>query len=228
MFLIYASQGYVEHRAFDDDDSVATVSTQRMATDGCADFHTSSDNSHPSGDFVFSGDDAGHVHAHQNARACAARLLECMEVGAAGGMFVCEGMDERWQPGHVFAGSVSTRPLHHGDWRGQKLWRVPADTFRRSYADIVAMLKAAAVLCSQEPAVVQLQQPVHVFGDIHGNLNDLKYFESLLWPLGVSFAAGAFLWLGDYVDRGAAAVETIVCVSLLRDLMPVFLSIFHL
>ena len=59
-----------------------------------------------------------------------------------------------------------------------------------------------------------LTQPVHVFGDIHGNFSDLKYFESLLWPLGVSFSAGSFLWLGDYVDRGAAAVETILCVLL--------------
>ena len=51
------------------------------------------------------------------------------------------------------------------------------------------MLKAAAELCSHEPAVLQLQQPCHIFGDIHGNFSDLKYFESLLWPLGVAYVA---------------------------------------
>ncbi len=80
--------------------------------------------------------------------------------------------------------------------------QVPASTLNRHFDDIVVMLKAAAKICSKEPAVLKLQQPCHIFGDIHGNFSDLKYFESLLWPLGVSFTAGSFLWLGDYVDRG--------------------------
>ena len=80
--------------------------------------------------------------------------------------------------------------LKHGDWQGQMVWQVPADTFSQHFNDIVVMLKAAAETCSGEPAVVRLQQPCHVFGDIHGNFSDLKYFESLLWPLGVPFTAG--------------------------------------
>ena len=36
------------------------------------------------------------------------------------------------------------------------------------------MLRAAAHVMSQEAAVLQLQQPCHVFGDIHGNFSDLK------------------------------------------------------
>ncbi len=79
---------------------------------------------------------------------------------------------------------------------------VPATTLNHLFDDIQDMLKAASELCSIEPAVLQLQQPCHIFGDIHGNFSDLKYFESLLWPLGVSYTAGSFLWLGDYVDRG--------------------------
>ena len=104
--------------------------------------------------------------------------------------------------------------LKHGDWRGQRVWQVPTATLTRHFDDIVVMLQAAAVTCSEEPAVVRLQQPCHVFGDIHGNFSDLKYFESLLWPLGVPFTAGSFLWLGDYVDRGACA-RAHFCVSAL-------------
>jgi hypothetical protein len=113
------------------------------------------------------------------------------------------GTDERWGKGHRHSDGVCDRQLKHGDWRGQKVWQVPAETLKHHFDDIVVMLNAAAKICSQEPAVMQLQQPCHVFGDIHGNFSDLKYFESLLWPLGISFTAGTFLWLGDYVDRGA-------------------------
>jgi hypothetical protein len=118
----------------------------------------------------------------------------------------------------VHKDGVCDRQLKHGDWRGQSVWQVPADTLNRHFNDIIVMLKAAAETCSEEPAVLKLQQPCHVFGDIHGNFSDLKYFESLLWPLGVPFTAGSsstalalhnvtlcagtFLWLGDYVDRG--------------------------
>lgn len=112
------------------------------------------------------------------------------------------GTDERWGKGHRHGDGVCDKQLKHGDWRGQKVWQVPAETLKHHFDDIVVMLHAAAKICSQEPAVLQLQQPCHVFGDIHGNFSDLKYFESLLWPLGVSFTAGTFLWLGDYVDRG--------------------------
>ena len=124
------------------------------------------------------------------------------------------GTDQRWTPGHRHKDGVCDKHLKHGDWRGQRVWQVPTATLTRHFDDIVVMLQAAAVTCSEEPAVVRLQQPCHVFGDIHGNFSDLKYFESLLWPLGVPFTAGSFLWLGDYVDRGACA-RAHFCVSAL-------------
>jgi hypothetical protein len=147
-----------------------------------------------------------------------------MESSAAGGAFSCPGKrsasfinetsvtsklgtDERWDKPHQrFPGA--REKVAHGDWRGQTLWRVSAATLQANFDSIVLVIQAAASIFSQEPTVVQLQQPCHVFGDIHGNFSDLKYFESLLWPLGVAFTAGTFLWLGDYVDRGTSSAIT--------------------
>ncbi|KAK8789799.1 hypothetical protein WA158_006579 [Blastocystis sp. Blastoise] len=55
----------------------------------------------------------------------------------------------------------------------------------------------------------QIQSPVYVFGDFHGNLPDLLAFARILWPLGMHLAPGSFLFLGDYVDRGQYSLEVL-------------------
>lgn len=67
----------------------------------------------------------------------------------------------------------------------------------------------------KEPRVVYLQSPAYVFGDIHGNLEDLHFFSDNIWRLGMSLTAGNFLFLGDYVDRGLQCLE---CVGYLLSL----------
>lgn len=71
-----------------------------------------------------------------------------------------------------------------------------------------------------EPRVAFLQSPVYVFGDIHGNLEDLHFFSDNVWRLGMSLTAGNFLFLGDYVDRGMSCLECIAYLFAMKLLMP--------
>lgn len=81
---------------------------------------------------------------------------------------------------------------------------------------IETVLEEAQRIFKEEDRVCQVPQPCHIFGDIHGNFIDLKYYEALLWPLGVAFSAGSFLWLGDYVDRGVSSVETLLYMMCMK------------
>ncbi|KAG9391143.1 Ser/Thr protein phosphatase [Carpediemonas membranifera] len=71
----------------------------------------------------------------------------------------------------------------------------------------------AKQLLIEEPNVLRLSTPISVIGDIHGQLYDL--FE--LFNIGGMPPNVNYLFLGDYVDRGAFGVETIsllVCLKL--------------
>jgi len=60
-------------------------------------------------------------------------------------------------------------------------------------------------LFMSQPSVLQLYPPLRVVGDIHGQFSDLiRIFDQVGWP-----PAQAFLFLGDYVDRGKQSIETI-------------------
>jgi hypothetical protein len=61
---------------------------------------------------------------------------------------------------------------------------------------------------------------VYVFGDIHGNLEDLHFFADNIWKLGMELTAGKFLFLGDYVDRGSNCLECVAYLFALKILYP--------
>lgn len=78
--------------------------------------------------------------------------------------------------------------------------------------DIMDLSRQACPLFEAEPRVLELVSPAYVFGDIHGNVEDLAFFQNNLWKMGMATSAGRFLFLGDYVDRGCDGLE--VCAYL--------------
>ena len=79
----------------------------------------------------------------------------------------------------------------------------------RFMQDIVSMSKEVSNIFSNESRLLSLPSPVHVFGDIHGNEADLRYFSEKIWPRGMCLTPGRFLFLGDYVDRGMSSLEIV-------------------
>lgn len=73
--------------------------------------------------------------------------------------------------------------------------------------DIIELSRKVMPLFEEESRVLNLVSPCYVFGDIHGNVDDLQFFQNNLWKLGMSLTAGTFLFLGDYVDRGQDGLE---------------------
>eukprot|EP00597_Dinobryon_sp_UTEXLB2267_P000795 CAMPEP_0170073404 /NCGR_PEP_ID=MMETSP0019_2-20121128/10839_1 /TAXON_ID=98059 /ORGANISM="Dinobryon sp., Strain UTEXLB2267" /LENGTH=565 /DNA_ID=CAMNT_0010282935 /DNA_START=107 /DNA_END=1804 /DNA_ORIENTATION=+ len=92
-----------------------------------------------------------------------------------------------------------------------------SDTFA---AELIQVCNAVSELLDKEPRCLFMQSPVYVFGDIHGNLEDLHFFADNIWKLGMDLTAGQFLFLGDYVDRGMSCLECVAYLFGLKVLYP--------
>lgn len=92
------------------------------------------------------------------------------------------------------------------EWReklDEKLWD--------NFAYVIPLLCRQAVDDSLkcEPIIVSLMPDVLVFGDIHGNLNDIFYiYKKFLSDK--KYSSYKFLFLGDYVDRGPKSMEVVI------------------
>ncbi|KAK4216030.1 Serine/threonine-protein phosphatase PP-Z [Rhypophila decipiens] len=73
-------------------------------------------------------------------------------------------------------------------------------------AEIVAICHRAREVFLSQPALLELDAPVKIVGDVHGQYTDLiRMFEMCGFPPNANF-----LFLGDYVDRGKQSLETIL------------------
>ena len=81
---------------------------------------------------------------------------------------------------------------------------------------IMKVAHHARCLTSQDPRLLALESPCHVLGDLHGNLVDLQFFRNCLWPAGPAAAAGSFVFLGDFVDRGPDSVAVAAYVMAMK------------
>ena len=73
-------------------------------------------------------------------------------------------------------------------------------------AEIVAICQRAREVFLSQPALIELDAPVKIVGDVHGQYTDLiRMFEMCGFP-----PMANYLFLGDYVDRGKQSLETIL------------------
>lgn len=68
---------------------------------------------------------------------------------------------------------------------------------RMEETKIRSLVAAARQVLLEQPTLVELEAPVNIIGDIHGQFNDLlRHFDKLGYPPDQNY-----LFLGDYVDR---------------------------
>jgi len=74
--------------------------------------------------------------------------------------------------------------------------------------ELTYLLEECAAVLTAQPALLELEAPIQICGDIHGQYSDLlRLFEHCGFPPDANY-----LFLGDYVDRGKNGLE---CVALL-------------
>ncbi|KAL5110400.1 Serine/threonine-protein phosphatase PP1-gamma catalytic subunit B [Taenia crassiceps] len=81
----------------------------------------------------------------------------------------------------------------------------PGKSVQLSESEIRALAFKAREIFLQQPALLELEAPVKICGDVHGQYYDLlRLFEYGGFPPDANY-----LFLGDYVDRGKQSLETI-------------------
>lgn len=73
------------------------------------------------------------------------------------------------------------------------------------YDEILYLIEESKKILLAQPVFLELEAPIKICGDIHGQFQDLlTIFESTGFP-----SESSYLFLGDYVDRGKNSLETI-------------------
>ncbi|ORC84520.1 serine/threonine-protein phosphatase PP1 [Trypanosoma theileri] len=72
-------------------------------------------------------------------------------------------------------------------------------------AEVRSLVLESRLLFMSQPMLIEIEAPVRICGDVHGQYNDLLR----LFDLGGYPTESNYLFLGDYVDRGEQSLETI-------------------
>jgi len=71
--------------------------------------------------------------------------------------------------------------------------------------EVTWIIETATEIIKEQPALLELEAPIQICGDVHGQHHDLlRLFEHCGAP-----GDANYLFLGDYVDRGKNGLETI-------------------
>ena len=126
------------------------------------------------------------------------------------------------------ARAISTFPIESSDDLATKMidiFKRPIDKLEYLHStkfatDLLQICGRVRKTFENEARCLSLPSPCYVLGDIHGNMEDLKFFADNLWKLGMNLSAGKFLFLGDYVDRGLLGLECVAYLFSLKILSP--------
>lgn len=85
--------------------------------------------------------------------------------------------------------------------------------------DILELATECINILAVQPTVIKdMKPPIKVFGNLHGNYSDLmRFFDIWKMPSETGdIQAYDYLFLGNYVDRGAYNLETICLLMALK------------
>eukprot|EP00928_Gymnodinium_smaydae_P019755 TRINITY_DN175_c0_g1_i18.p1 TRINITY_DN175_c0_g1~~TRINITY_DN175_c0_g1_i18.p1 ORF type:complete len:696 (-),score=146.78 TRINITY_DN175_c0_g1_i18:500-2587(-) len=89
--------------------------------------------------------------------------------------------------------------------------------------EVLLLCDTVVQIFRQEDSLVEVPLPCRVYGDIHGQLLDLlEFFNAFSWPdkrRGDIFSMN-YVFLGDFVDRGAYSCDVIALLFSLKILYP--------
>lgn len=100
----------------------------------------------------------------------------------------------------------SLQPIHHIAQKLLGLRGSPPGTYAHlSESEIKLLCTRARPIFLNQPMLLELEAPIKICGDIHGQYTDLlRLFEYGGFP-----PTANYLFCGDYVDRGKQSIETI-------------------
>ena len=102
---------------------------------------------------------------------------------------------------------------------------LPDAAFPFKKEHVIELARECQYVLQEQKPVASLRTPVKVFGNIHGNFTDLmRFFDTWKAPtsdaLGGDIESFAYVFLGNYVDRGLRSLETICLLFALKIKYP--------
>ncbi|KAF7325706.1 Serine/threonine-protein phosphatase [Mycena kentingensis (nom. inval.)] len=131
-------------------------------------------------------------------RGAGAGTIEWPHSGCGGGSF---GVHSHYAASF----GVSAHPLHNDPNRPTVRGNRPGKPVQLAEYEIKYLCTKAREIFINQPILLELEAPIKICGDIHGQYYDLlRLFEYGGFP-----PEANYLFLGDYVDRGKQSLETI-------------------
>lgn len=98
---------------------------------------------------------------------------------------------------------------------------IPDINFPFKKETVIQLAEECQSLFLHQPLIAKVRTPVKIFGNLHGNFQDLMRFFDC-WKAPVESSTGgdidsfAYVFLGNYVDRGTRGLETICLLLALK------------